>query len=105
MGASGRPGTPDYSAGRGGAGNIVHDPKSGSAKAVGGAVGPNSASDVVPEPATRSGHYADYHTGRGGEGNVHRDKYGGHSKPEKGQEEHRGFLEKAKAKLKGDEAF
>lgn len=58
---------PEYSAGRGGAGNIAHAEKAGV-----------PSQEVVPESATRveqpGGAYDNYHTGRGGEGNVHKEK-------------------------------
>lgn len=102
VGESGRPGQPDYSAGRGGSGNITHH---GSRTDGAGGL---AAEDIVPEPATQGGHYADYHTGRGGEGNIHRDKYGGHSKPQKEHGSGPGLMERAKQavgldKHKGEE--
>ena len=89
VGQPSHPGGGDYSAGRGGAGNMVPSPKVGPADQPG-------SDDVIPEPAMKAGdQYADFHTGRGGEGNVHRDKYGGHSKPPHEKKEG-GFLDKAK---------
>jgi len=66
-GAAGESADGDYSAGRGGAGNMVASPK-------GGPIGRRSSQDVVPEAALvdHKGH-ENYHTGRGGGGNVHRE--------------------------------
>ena len=89
-GVTGESSGPEYSAGRGGAGNMVHTERAGT-----------PSQEVVPESATRvpGKEYENFHTGRGGEGNIHREKYGGHSGPQK---EHAhghgvsGFVEKAK---------
>ena len=85
LGESGRPNQEEYSAGRGGAGNMVPSPRNGS---------PVPSQDVIPETATKE-KYDNFHTGRGGQGNVHKDKYDGHSKPPK-SERRESFVEKAK---------
>lgn len=91
VGKPSHPGGGEYSAGRGGVGNMVDSPKVAPA---GGSV------EAIPETATKDGPYENYHTGRAGAGNVHRDKYGGHSKPQKKEQEERkdsgGLMEKAK---------
>lgn len=93
---------PEYSAGRGGAGNMVGTPRSGSPRIGSPRISsprsgtPVSASEeVIPETAMRpaDGH-ENFHTGRGGQGNVHKDKYGGHSAPQDGSKP--SLLEKAK---------
>jgi len=79
----------EYSAARGGAGNMVKPP----ADAV-----RQGSQDVIPDvnKVLAEGH-EDFHTGRGGGGNVHKEKYGGHthdpSKPS--------LIDKAKTLLKG----
>jgi len=102
------PQEPLVSTGRGGSGNIGHDPnvyvdggivregiQGESAEGTystgrGGAgnlgsprLGPDrgrrDSQDIIPETALREGQ-ENYHIGRGGEGNVHKEKYGGHSK-------------------------
>ncbi|KAJ4287366.1 hypothetical protein N0V90_012765 [Kalmusia sp. IMI 367209] len=100
--------TPLHSTGRGGAGNIGHDPTIYTDGAIvreglqgqgdgdfstgrGGAGNitksplirpadgsPRHSSDYIPEDALRKPQ-ENFHTGRGGEGNVHKEKYGGHS--------------------------
>ena len=85
----------EYSAGRGGAGNMVHVSRDSPAP---GTPPPGGSEEVIPESNwKRAGEqYEDYHTGRGGGGNVHRDKYGGHSKPQKEHKEGGGLMDKAK---------
>lgn len=86
------PGQNEYSAGRGGAGNMVPSPRVGPTT---DGLPKTTGEDVIPEPAMKAGdHYSDFHTGRGGAGNEHRDKYGGHSKPQ--HEKKEGLLERAK---------
>lgn len=63
---------PEFSTGRGGAGNLVDSPSLKANQNV------PQDQDIIPETALRE-HQEDFHTGRGGEGNVHRDRYGGHS--------------------------
>ena len=89
-------GQPEYSAGRGGAGNMVPSPRINPSEGPGSAVG--GSVETMPEGQRVGENYADFHTGRGGEGNVHRDKFGGHSHPPKEQKEGHGggLLEKAK---------
>lgn len=98
-GESGR-GQGEYSAGRGGAGNIVPSPRGSPAPGRGPSAPPaeRRSQDVVPEPAMKAGEqYENFHTGRGGEGNIHRDKYGGHSHPQKEKKEgHESLIDKAK---------
>ncbi|KAK5129207.1 hypothetical protein LTR08_003757 [Meristemomyces frigidus] len=82
-GLAGESDRPEYSAGRGGAGNMLPgSPRSSTPRAItprSGTPVPTSE-DIVPETATRPADgYENFHTGRGGQGNVHKDKYGGHS--------------------------
>lgn len=87
----------EYSAGRGGAGNMVPSPRSGTPRGGTPRAGtPVQASEeVIPEAAMRTadGH-ENFHTGRGGQGNVHKEKYGGHSHPQDGSKE--SLMDKAK---------
>jgi hypothetical protein len=72
-GAPGSSTSKEYSAGRGGAGNMIPATESTASK------------DAIPESATRpegEKGYENYHTGRAGAGNVHKEKYGGHSNPQ-----------------------
>ncbi|KAK5124312.1 hypothetical protein LTR85_002015 [Meristemomyces frigidus] len=88
---------PEYSAGRGGAGNMVGSPRSGSPRIGSPRAGtPVSASEeVIPETAMRPADgQENFHTGRGGQGNVHKDKYGGHSSPQGGRKQ--SIVDKAK---------
>ncbi|KAK4978364.1 hypothetical protein LTR28_005980 [Elasticomyces elasticus] len=72
-GVVGESDAPEFSTGRGGAGNIIDSPRMKPSR------GPASE-DVIPEPALRSAEgYENFHTGRGGGGNVYKEKYGGHS--------------------------
>ncbi|KAI5241983.1 hypothetical protein E4T43_05013 [Aureobasidium subglaciale] len=74
---------PEYSSGRGGAGNIVDSPR---VRPVGDKT--PVSEDIIPEPAMRnSAGHDNFHTGRGGEGNVYKEKYGGHSTPQEKKEE------------------
>ena len=89
VGAPSHPGGGEYSAGRGGVGNMVDPPNKG------GSV------EAIPETATKGpgDHYEDFHTGRAGAGNVHKEKYGGHTKPQTPEQKGKqggGFVEKAK---------
>ena len=84
----------EYSAGRGGAGNILPgSPRPGTSRAntpLASTAHVASEEDIVPETATRSAEgHENFHTGRGGGGNVHKEKYGGHS-TRKEQEEANG---------------
>ncbi|OCL07928.1 hypothetical protein AOQ84DRAFT_389190 [Glonium stellatum] len=102
------PQEPVVSTGRGGSGNIGHDPnvyvdggivregfqgesndgqystgRGGAGNLESPRLGPSrgrrGSQDIIPETALREGQ-ENYHTGRGGEGNIHKEKYGGHSK-------------------------
>ncbi|KAF2452669.1 hypothetical protein BDY21DRAFT_358375 [Lineolata rhizophorae] len=102
------------STGRGGQGNIGHDPHTYVDAGIvreGTPVGEHSAGrggagnigtsprqgpvakehDVVPEMSMRP-EQENYHTGRGGGGNVHKEKYGGHTHGP----EHENLIDKAK---------
>ncbi|KAK4550243.1 hypothetical protein LTR36_003210 [Oleoguttula mirabilis] len=96
---------PEYSAGRGGAGNMVGSPRSGSPAAKSPRMAPmgsprsgtpvSASEDFIPETAMRSGEgHENFHTGRGGQGNVHKEKYGGHSSPQDGRKQ--SIVDKAK---------
>ncbi|KAJ4345348.1 uncharacterized protein N0V89_011478 [Didymosphaeria variabile] len=115
---------PIHSTGRGGAGNIGHDPVQYHDGAIvregiqgqgngdfstgrGGAGNmtksplirpadgsPRTSSDFIPEDALRKPQ-DNFHTGRGGEGNVYKEKYGGHSH----SPDRKGAIEKVKHAL------
>ncbi|TKA28221.1 hypothetical protein B0A50_04193 [Salinomyces thailandicus] len=87
---------PEFSTGRGGAGNVIQTPNTPAT-----ATENTSAisEEIVPETAMRAQtpEYDNFHTGRGGQGNVHRERFGGHSS--KKEEEGAGkesLMEKAK---------
>ncbi len=110
----------DYSAGRGGAGNMVPSPRTGTPVSVKGGRQPPppapvgtsiESSDAIPETAMREQHpgYDKFHTGRGGGGNIHKDKYGGHSTKKEQEEAEKtkegksdGFMAKVKHALGGN---
>ncbi|KAI6798989.1 hypothetical protein KC332_g15958 [Hortaea werneckii] len=88
-GTAGQSDNSEFTTGRGGAGNVVSSPRTGTPV--------QRSEDLIPETALRekTPEYANFHTGRGGEGNIHREKYGGHSKPQDGEQKE-SLLDKAK---------